>query len=239
MQLLLHPASHSQMPCLIRAQKPCSKPISAGKPLHLSAWPDSLLFPNFHGGLHHCLFLCCQHIQILASGGQFRIFFPPWILPFRAQMWKNRHCYREANGNAQEWEDKVHVLLQKVLDLLQAILGRGKQQQFGAGFIPTTALPQPERIGGKKGVQHCTAGQFSLFCCCCSLGRQTSVVYFSVTTTRPWFYWHDAFYTVGDVCLSVVMQKLFSLHPMKNGKKKMERWKSRAHCGAKCIPQGY
>lgn len=46
---------------------------------------------------------------------------------------------------------------------------------------------------------------------------------FSVTTTHLQFYWCDAFWTVEDVCLSVVKQKLFSFHPLKNGKKEMER----------------
>lgn len=72
------------------------------------------------------------------------------------------------------------MLLQKVLDLLQAILGGEKQtplaaqQQLGGGLYPhNSTSTASERKGGKKGVQHCAAGQFSLF-----LGRQRSAVAF-------------------------------------------------------------
>lgn len=79
-------------------------------------------------------------------------------------MQRNRHSYREADGDAQEHGDKVHVLLQEVLDLSQAVLGgeRHPLQHSSSsvgGFIPATALATtPDRKGGKKGMQHCTAG---------------------------------------------------------------------------------
>lgn len=36
---------------------------------------------------------------------------------------RNRHSYREADGDTQKCEDKDHMLPQEVLDLLQAVLG--------------------------------------------------------------------------------------------------------------------
>lgn len=38
-------------------------------------------------------------------------------------MQRNRHSYREADGDTQERGDEVHVLLQEVVDLPQAVLG--------------------------------------------------------------------------------------------------------------------
>ena len=61
-------------------------------------------------------------------------------------MRRNRHSYREANGDTQEHGDEVHVLLEEVLDLLQAVLGGQRHLlQHGSslvgGFVPPTALP--------------------------------------------------------------------------------------------------
>lgn len=67
-------------------------------------------------------------------------------------------------------------------------------------------------------MQHCTARQFSLFLQLLQLGKTNICGIFSVTTTHLQFYWYDALWTVGDVCLSVGKQKLFSFHPLKKRK---------------------
>lgn len=126
-------------------------------------------------------------------------------------MQRNRHSYREADGDTQERGDEVHVLLQEVVDLPQAVLGgdrhplqHGSSSGGGGGLRPpNSAATTPNRNGGKGGTQHCTAGllrgQLSFFsAACCNLGRQTSAV-FSITTIRLRFSWDDAFWTVGDV----------------------------------------
>lgn len=67
-----------------------------------------------------------------------------------------------------------------------------------------------EGKGGKKEVQHCTAEKFSLFLLLLQLGKANNCGIFSVTPTCLRFYWCTAFWTAGDACLSVLMQKLFS-----------------------------
>lgn len=66
-------------------------------------------------------------------------------------MQRNRHSYREADGDTQERGDEVHVLLQEVVDLPQAVLGgdrhplqHGSSSGGGGGFVPPTVLPQPQ-----------------------------------------------------------------------------------------------
>lgn len=71
-------------------------------------------------------------------------------------------------------------------------------------------------------MQRCTAEHFSLFLLLLQLRKINICGIFSVTITHLQFYWFDAF-SVGDVCLRVVMQMLFSFHPLKKGRKEMER----------------